>query len=1228
MKTPLLMFVSKSYQKPSQTRGFVLIVVMTLMGLLLLITMGLLTISSVATRSGSQELAMSEARANAKLALIIALGELQKELGPDQRISANSGLYDTSPDTPEADGLKSSSQILGVWESWQNWLNADMLIGDGGSLSIQDTYETGRHEQLFRKWLVSHHDPTTLNNYTAPIDSGFGFDDENSVVLVGEGSLGDLDSTASDQVRGGLLDVIDSGGLAWWIGAENQKASIQNPLRERKSEDEIRAGIDSLSHMDARGIKGFDKLPLDEEMTNRYFSTRTAAVALNANGQDPKTLSPYFHSITPHSRSLLVDVRDGRLKRDLSLLFEKDKLPAPFAKTRSQEPGLRPQSSDLRAFKPKLRQRTLFSWGRMHNFYRMYRKQDNPIPNSRLRSQFKPSVGYRGESPYVTMYLNKNKPHATGTYNDAAYARIPIILKHYANIGLQTRKISSTPERYAYYFNFAPVTVLWNPYNVRLELPNDFLGQTTLFYKNLPMEYKIWVNGEPRGSWQYFSFNRNENTLGGDLQTHFTNGGRSRSPIVFEPGEMLIFSHAEDSAHKWRNAKFEPGYQPQNFDSRKMLIPGLENLQGRPRVSVSLRFSDRLGNNSNHAGSNRGSFAVRYTTVKGSIGANQITDSAEVTDADAHMPAWFGIDWFQPSQASQTVVPDSPRASAPFQYADDEPYAIASIGIAAKSGAQPDYPSHLKWQSDWRCKNWLNASPAFFGTQLLNPTDRNRAQCPYYLHFTELDGGVDISAVSPHIGKNGILGSGVAGADQISFAPVLEIPTRPIASLAGFAGARLLPGWWDESRLTREAMLTASDLTWMIKRMSYHSGVPGVGIGNSFAHPMLEADKVYTYHDVSKCDNRTYSEAFSDYWDHLMLANDALWDGWFLSSIATRDVGGNPSTAASQAESFFKEGKQLDDVRLEPHLTGLNADSVFANVMADDGWEGIAAYLMVKGGFNVNSTSLDAWKALFHGLLGRPFVYQKPDGSIGTIVPGTDQAILSRFHLPTTDLECPDPRSGVFDKNGLSRWSGVRYIEKSQLDRLAEECLKQVKLRGPFLNMSEFVNRRLSNDDLGLRGALQAAIDYDDDSPESSSINYRYKSSEDMIDLSTSSRMGYSNPKAATGSRYTAIPGYVVQSDVLQAFGNSLTVRDDTFRIRSYGETRNKQGDVIARAWCEAIVQRYPEFLDPENSPKDPAIVRDVSGSPSDNENLSDLNKKFGRQLKIVQFRWLGSEEV
>ena len=48
------------------------------------------------------------------------------------------------------------------------------------------------------------------------------------------------------------------------------------------------------------------------------------------------------------------------------------------------------------------------------------------------------------------------------------------------------------------------------------------------------------------------------------------------------------------------------------------------------------------------------------------------------------------------------------------------------------------------------------------------------------------------------------------------------------------------------------------------------------------------------------------------------------------------------------------------------------------------------------------------------------------------------------------------------DAGDPASWLGVRHLTRSQIDRLARECVRQVKERGPFLNLSDFVNRRLA----------------------------------------------------------------------------------------------------------------------------------------------------------------------
>lgn len=227
-----------------------------------------------------------------------------------------------------------------------------------------------------------------------------------------------------------------------------------------------------------------------------------------------------------------------------------------------------------------------------------------------------------------------------------------------------------------------------------------------------------------------------------------------------------------------------------------------------------------------------------------------------------------------------------------------------------------------------------------------------------------------------------------------------------------------------------------------------------------------------------------------------------------------------------------------------------------------------------------------------------------------------------------------------------------------------------MRLRGPFVSLSHFVNRALvplkKNKELGRCGALQSAIDnatnpinirpdasksafsdvvLDDEklrlqgssggpkadldggratvlannmtdpvwAPTSKDLNPGAMASmmADRIMITDSSYL------AEQGFRSTGIPGWLTQADVLQAIGPVLTARSDTFRIRSYGEAIDpSSGKVSARAWCEATIQRLPDFIDGTNKASDKE------------SSLTPLNRIFGRKFIISSFRWLSPNEI
>ena len=254
----------------------------------------------------------------------------------------------------------------------------------------------------------------------------------------------------------------------------------------------------------------------------------------------------------------------------------------------------------------------------------------------------------------------------------------------------------------------------------------------------------------------------------------------------------------------------------------------------------------------------------------------------------------------------------------------------------------------------------------------------------------------------------------------------------------------------------------------------------------------------------------------------------------------------------------------------------------------------LARTSLYDGGFNVNSTSRAAWRAVLGGLRGQTL----PDAATPAAPTVTALTKFARAFGPA-------------DNSGSDPWTQYRELSDAQVDELAGRVVEEVRIRGPFMSLGDFINRRLINNDIfGLKGALQAAID-------KSSINNTAITAAGGVFTApaanssppTDPNVIFSNntttggwwrennayPRIDSNQRFPSIramsrtnspasvtaglgaPGIVTQMDVLNSVGPNLTARSDTFVVRAYGEAQDDAGNVIGKAWVEVVVQRSTE---------------------------------------------------
>lgn len=1246
-------------------RGFALISTVVVLALLIIIVTGLLSLSSVTVRSGSLERAQAEARANARMALIVALGELQKHLGPDQRISASAGILDDVPETPSFEGVR-HPRWTGVWDSWaagaetfgSDQPSAHRTISNSQGAGLAASYEEHRADH-FRRWLVSLSKDQADKIDSAkdlPVDGvSLPGAESDAVRLVGKGSLG-TDAPDSDLVSARLVGATSAGGqgrFAWWVADESTKARI---LADAYDPDDDLTKDERIARVQSAGSTGHDVIAALKELSDqsdlRRIHTRKSLERAADGGRGVRAA---FHDVTPFSYGVLSDVREGGLKRDLNGLLERPILPneldAQFTLYRVGREDRVP-IQDLAAYYQLYREQLDFNGGEARNrLGKDVMQINNPdfTPGSSFKRQY------------------------TNLYRMPVPVKIQFLLSYLGKPRVRDRN-DRNPDKYKVFIGITPAVTFWNPYNVPLVLNHGADRSTQIRFFNLPIALR-WKK-EGRASYRSqrptsLSWITNRDRYGagvfrgggGDRHTGFELFVAGNNPIVFAPGEVRVFSLRQSSqqsgaamienTNQYRQIReVQAGWDPTKFiemprsdrngDSRHVEQEGISNnrddgiggaLTFNPEDQIS--FTVSAAENVDLANGAALQFFFRQSSVvkqgEGGPDDNKWMRRHYQMISRMHDKGPGGRE----SQDAKDFHRELMRKGFPDQKEEIEfppisgneligqtrPFLLVSLTAGCEVYHENASDADAR---RFPSRPFLHSSPI----HACPFVDRNDYDSFYHHAWNwwvqDVNSVFEASVQVDTNNRNSFYGGGYSADFGTTHLVQQEVPLTPLHSIAALSHARL--GGYS---IADNALGPGAGETRVSYQATTATGANGLfphvlqAIGNSYAHPYLKANDA-----VGKW-TRHYSQAGGaksiPMVDHSYLANKALWDDCFFSSIAPHLTDlyetDRRFSARQVATRAFFEDEPLPNRRIKPYGRNLTRSQLLGFFGREgttlEGIDRLASYLMVEGAFNVNSTSVDAWRAVFSSLRGKSVATLKVEGALRPRLPITTSEPEG---VPVAGVSLPngEPTTGSSaEPSDPAQWRSWRELTDEEIDELAAAMVEQVKIRGPFLSLSEFVNRRLDDADkeLSLKGALQAALDDED-----VSINEGFRSEVRSFSATEIGLMNPEFPEALAGPVAYGSAPYIDQADILRNLGAQLTPRGDTFVIRTYGDSQDAAGKVWARAWCEAVVQRVPEYLQATKNGDEAHLKQSAL--------RSETNKAFGRPFRVISFRWLSAEEV
>ena len=957
--------------------GFALVIALALMAFALLLMLSLSTFVRVETTLASQGERRLGARQNALLGLRVAMGELQRQMGPDQRVNA------PAAQKLPTDATSEHRHWTGVYEGWQP-------NEPGGEL---------RASPVFRRWLVSASDadgrtPAWIDEAETVGSPSFSARDAlaEPVELVA-GEEGDA------VIAGKRATGIGEGRYAWWIGDENGKAFLRRASSGERSMDTWKRDRASAAVTAYPFIDGLGGLAPDSALLDRFVGRGDLAFAPEMESVDRGRA---FHDVTPYARGVLSSARNGGLRRDLSFHLETARAERPM-ETFYEAPADREGAPDMAGI----------GFDGIWAFHNLWKDLSGDDERPVLRSDY-----------------------ARDRLSPKAYYKAPVILRTGWFVAVSAMKEGPGEDgepRYQALLRFNPFVVLWNPYNAPLELSDDDILKLNVL--GFPYEVNFYTaDGPGAGALADFSYEwwMAFSDRGGAGFSRVQMNVKGEDTEAFAPGEVVVFSAGGDAGDTFdggiRNTRNpdDEGARNRNFavqlNARRgwnrsggiivraetSFIAKSELFRGDDYLYLRIAHDKRWGA---VAGKDMGrANSMFYTGFWSQISGGGAALNGAVVNAE-HYP--FGNDRSDRPPHRFADHPDK----FPWIPPRDGGFAGDKIGVGVPVENMPgtwtdigllSFEMHAEDPlADWPETPALHLfNPGSGVTQVNSWEDEDLVANPYRFRTfalaspNDLDGVLDVESSG-----QSFFGAGYDSGIGQKHVVVRAIPEGPAKTLGDLQHAATL----GRGRFGEDAARDHLRGHW--RPGNYLGPTVARPIGNAYAPAVLPPDQVRGHSNPKSFrDGDPGTPAV----DHSYLANQFLWDGWFFSTISP-EPSDDFEVAREQEDvwdDFLSGEASLPNERFAPAPGASDRELFEGGEPVEHADRKSTANLMVEGAFNVNSVDPEVWAAQLAPLRGRAVPVRSPGG------PGVSWADHADTEVPMPGLVTPiggAVKSGDFD---------------------------------------------------------------------------------------------------------------------------------------------------------------------------------------------------------------------